>query len=219
MSHNVLAVEDDAHTRQYITEVLRREESYTVAEAASLQQGFEALGREQPDVMLVDLGLPDGSGLDLIRGARNLSVDILTLVITVFGDEKSVIGAIEAGARGYLLKSEAPDDLRESVRQLLAGGAPISPGIASYLLQRFQERGSSSVDKEDGPALTARELEVLELIVKGLPLQEVADVLGVRRNTVASHVKGIYQKLEVSSRGEAVFEALSQGLVKVRPPS
>ncbi len=219
MSHNVLVVEDDTHTRQYITEVLRREESYTVAEAASLQQGFEALQREQPDVMLVDLGLPDGSGLDLIRSARELSVDILTLVITVFGDEKSVIGAIEAGARGYLLKSEAPDDLRESVRQLLAGGAPISPGIASYLLQRFQERGSSSVDKEDGPALTARELEVLELIVKGLPLQEVADVLGVRRNTVASHVKGIYQKLEVSSRGEAVFEALSQGLVKVRPPS
>lgn len=169
--------------------------------------------------MLVDLGLPDGSGLDLIRGARNLSVDILTLVITVFGDEKSVIGAIEAGARGYLLKSEAPDDLRESVRQVLAGGAPISPGIASYLLQRFQVRESSSVDREDGPSLTARELEVLELIVRGLPLQEVAGVLGVSRNTVASHVKGIYQKLEVSSRGEAVFEALSQGLVKVRPPS
>ncbi len=219
MSHLVLVVEDDAHTRQYITEVLRREGSYRVTGAASLQQGFEALGREQPDVMLVDLGLPDGSGLDLIRGARNLSVDILTLVITVFGDEKSVIGAIEAGARGYLLKSEAPDDLRESVRQVLAGGAPISPGIASYLLQRFQERGSSSVDREDGSAVTARELEVLELIVKGLPLQEVADVLGVSRNTVASHVKGIYQKLEVSSRGEAVFEALSQGLVKVRPPS
>lgn len=219
MSHLVLVVEDDAHTRQYITEVLRREGSYTVTGVASLQQGFEALGREQPDVMLVDLGLPDGSGLDLIRGARNLSVDILTLVITVFGDEKSVIGAIEAGARGYLLKSEAPDDLRESVRQVLAGGAPISPGIASYLLQRFQERGSSSVDREDGPALTARELEVLELIVKGLPLQEVAAVLGVSRNTVASHVKGIYLKLEVNSRGEAVFEALSQGLVKVRPPS
>ena len=161
--------------------------------------------------MLVDLGLPDGSGLDLIRSAREFSTDILILVITVFGDESTVVGAIEAGAQGYLLKSEAPADLRESVRQVLSGGAPISPGIASHLLRRFQQVQPS--DDQSGPSFTLRERDVLGLMVKGLPYIEAAEILGVSRNTVAGHVKNIYSKLEVSSRGKAVYEALSQGIV------
>ena len=151
--------------------------------------------------------------LDLIRRARSLSTDILILVITVFGDEGSVVGAIEAGAQGYLLKSEAPADLRESVLQVLSGGAPISPGIASHLLRRFRHTESSG--DPVGPAFTPRERDVLTLMVKGLPYLEAAEILGVTRNTIAGHVKSIYAKLEVSSRGEAVYEALSQGIVSL----
>lgn len=217
MPHSVLVVEDDTETREYFADALRGDGSdggdYLVTTAASLRQGTEELHRKLPDIMLVDLGLPDGNGLDLIRSARELSTDILILVITVFGDETSVVGAIEAGAQGYLLKSEAPADLRESVRQILSGGAPISPGIASHLLRRFQHTESS--DHHDGPRFTRRERDVLRLMVKGLPYLEAADVLGVTRNTVAGHVKNIYSKLEVSSRGEAVYEALSQGIVKI----
>ena len=246
MSHSVLVVEDDTSTREYFAEALRGDGgSYDVATAASLAEGIAALHRDPPDVILVDLGLPDGSGLDLIRSARRLSSDILALVITVFGDETSVIGALEAGAQGYLLKSEAPADLRESVRQVLSGGAPISPGIASHLLRRFQpgdeaegEEGEERADGEEGhegeqgreraeeqssahgeaekrPRLTRRERQVLGLMVQGLPYQEAAESLGLTRNTVVGHVKKIYRKLEVSSRGEAVFEALSQGIVKL----
>jgi len=188
---------------------------YVVSTAATLREGLEALNRDQPDVLLVDLGLPDGNGLDLIREARVRSKDILILVITVFGDESSVVSAIQAGARGYLLKAEAPADLRESVRQILAGGAPISPGIASHLLRRFQH-GAPSENRGD-LRFTRRELDVLGLMVKGLPYGEAAKVLGVSRNTVAGYVKSIYSKLEVNSRGEAVYEALSQGIVDFDP--
>jgi len=188
---------------------------YVVSTAATLREGLEALDRSEPDVLLVDLGLPDGNGLDLIREARLRSKAILILVITVFGDESSVVGAIEAGAQGYLLKAEAPADLRESVRQILAGGAPISPGIASHLLRRFQNAAPS--ESRVGLHFTRRELDVLELMVKGLPYGEAAKVLGVSRNTVAGYVKSIYSKLEVNSRGEAVYEALSQGIVDFDP--
>ena len=221
MSHSILVVEDDAETREYFAEALRAggdadgdEFNYRVVTAASLRDGNEALHRDQPNVMLVDLGLPDGSGLDLIRSARERSSEILTLVITVFGDESSVVGAIEAGAQGYLLKSEAPSDLRESVRQILAGGAPISPGIASHLLRRFQE--TDPPEDRASSRFTQRERDVLGLMVKGLPYSEAAKVLGVTRNTVAGYVKNIYSKLEVNSRGEAVYEALSQGIVDLK---
>lgn len=221
MPRSILVVEDDSETREYFAEVLRADDEmsggstdttdYAVTTAATLLEGSEALCREPPDVLLVDLGLPDGNGLDLIREARDLSRRILILVITVFGDETSVVGAIEAGAQGYLLKAEAPADLRETVRQILSGGAPISPGIASHLLRRFQE--AESPDSPRHLEFTRRERDVLSLMVKGLPYGEAAKVLGVTRNTVAGYVKSIYTKLEVNSRGEAVYEALSQGIV------
>ena len=219
MLHSVLVVEDDTETREYFADALRADgtdgddEKYLVSTAGLLEQGREALHREPPDILLVDLGLPDGSGLDLIREAREFSTDILILVITVFGDETSVVGAIEAGAQGYLLKSEGPSDLRESVRQILAGGAPISPGIASHLLRRFQHTDHSG--DPNYPHFTPRERDVLELMVKGLPYLDAGKILGVTRNTVAGHVKSIYAKLEVGSRGEAVYEAVSQGLVQI----
>ena len=220
MPYSLLVVEDDTNTREYFAEALRGVDgSFKVKTAASLRQGLEELQRQWPDVMLVDIGLPDGSGLDLIRRARELSADILSLVITVFGDETTVVDAIEAGAQGYLLKSEAPDDLRESVNQVLLGGAPISPGVASHLLRRFRTLEAAGAERDSEAGLTPREREVLELLVRGLLYQEAAEQLGITRNTVTTHVKGIYRKLRVNTRGEAVFEALSKGLVKVGPKS
>ena len=134
----VLVVEDDDETRDYIAQALESDGgAYAVTAADSVAPALRALRYEPPDVLLVDIGLPDGSGLELIRCARESSNDIAVLVISVFGDESSVFAAIEAGAQGYLLKSEAPKDLRISVQQVLDGGAPISPGIASHLLRRF----------------------------------------------------------------------------------
>lgn len=117
------------------------------------------------------------------------------------------------GARGNLLKDAEPPDISRSVLDLLAGGSPISPSIARHLLARFQEPASSAWAESEGPRLTEREREVLELVVKGLAYGEIAKVLGVSWNTASTHVRRIYRKLEVRSRGEAVFEALQLGLV------
>lgn len=212
----VLVVEDDDETRDYIAQALESDcGTYVVTTADSVAPALRALRHEAPDVLLVDIGLPDGSGLELIRCAREASNDIAVLVISVFGDESSVFAAIEAGAQGYLLKSEAPKDLRISVQQVLDGGAPISPGIAGHLLRHFAEQAPEPAQLGARERLTRRERDVLDLMVKGLSYQEAAEMLHVSRNTVASHVKSIYRKLEVGSRGEAVFEALTRGLVKV----
>jgi len=215
----ILVVEDDEETREYLAGTLECDATVQrVDRASTFDAALTQLRADAPDVMLVDLGLPDGNGVDLIRHARQNSPKTVSMVITVFGDEGSILGALEAGARGYLLKSEGPDDLRQSVAQLLAGGAPISPAIASHLLRRFDDPTPpppSEEAKSEGPRLTPREREALELIVKGLTYQEVAEALGISRHTATSHIRAIYRKLEVRSRSEAVYEAISQGLVKV----
>ena len=214
MSHTVVVVEDDAPTRRRIVSaVAAREGLEVVGEAGSLSEGRVLLVRETPDVVLIDLGLPDGSGIELIDAARSIGGDTQSMVITVFGDEKSVLDAVEAGARGYLLKDAPPEQIGEAVLQLVAGGSPISPSIARTLLQRFQS--PATTDPQTTPSLSDREREVLGLVVKGLTYQEIAEVLGIAATTVTTHVRRIYRKLEVRSRGEAVYEALSQGIVQV----
>jgi DNA-binding NarL/FixJ family response regulator len=212
----VLVVEDDDETREYIAGTLREDESIAEVRTASCYEAAVAsVSADPPDVMLVDLGLPDGSGIDLIIHGREFMPDTLAMVITVFGDEASLIGALEAGARGYLLKSEGPSDLRESVAQLVAGGAPISPAIASFLLKRFNATPPSIEKHDQQTTLSPREQQVLELIVKGCSNQDVADALGISRHTSTSHVRSIYRKLEVRSRSEAIYEGLSRGIISV----
>jgi DNA-binding NarL/FixJ family response regulator len=212
----VLVVEDDDETRLYLAEAIEGDGTrYSVSSAGSLAAGLELLESMHPDVLLVDLGLPDGNGLELILRARADSGNTLPLVITVFGDEQSVVSALEAGARGYLLKSEAPEDMRHAVDQVLGGSAPISPGIASHLLRRFQVPQTPEAHEDDPARLTNRERSVLEIIVRGHSNQETADQLGIRRNTVATHIKNIYRKLEVQSRGQVVHEAVRRGLINV----
>ena len=214
---SILVVEDDDHTRDYLVATLEADEHvHRVDGARTLREGSTRLAESPPDVMLVDLGLPDGSGLDLIRQAREQSPETRSMVITIFADERSTIRAIEAGACGYLLKSDVPEDLRRAVAQLLDGGAPISPAIASHLLRRFGASPSSPPADPKGPRLTTRETEVLQLIVRGRSYREVAEALGITRHTATTHIRNIYGKLAVKSRSEAVYEAISRGIVKVR---
>ena len=213
----ILVVEDDPETREYFAATLRDDDSVDhVRTAETFADAIRTLDASPPDVMLVDLGLPDGNGVDLILHAREHSRETLSMVISVFGDERSLIGALEAGARGYLLKSESPSNLRESVAQLVAGGAPISPAIASVLLQRFDETEDEGGKPDYSASLSPREQQVLELIVKGFSDQNVADELVISRHTATSHVRSIYRKLEVRSRSAAVYEALRRGIVHVR---
>jgi len=218
-THSVLIVEDDGATRSRLARVVEDHAELRLAgEAASCREALAALDREAPDVLLVDLGLPDGSGIDVIREVRRRRYPTEAMVITVFGDEKHVVAAIEAGASGYLLKDGTSEYVCESILDLVGGGSPISPAIARTLLRRF--RGSPAPPAEtdsDAIGLTEREDEVLALLVKGFTFPEIGNLLGISAHTVTTHVRHIYEKLEVRSRAEAVYEALQLGIVKERP--
>lgn len=197
-----------------------------VENAGSLQLAFSAgcaadaiakFDEHQPDVLLVDIRLPDGDGTQVIAYARAKRTTTNVLVISALGDESSVIRAIKSGAMGYLLKDDSGEMIEASILQLVNGGSPISPPIARHLIQHFQPQtdGDSDVGAS-ADTLSPRELDVLRLAAKGYTYQEVAQLLGISANTVGSYTKKIYEKLAVNSRTEALFEATRLGLVS--PP-
>lgn len=211
-------VEDEPQTRSALVARLAAVDGYRVIwQADRLASARAALRTAVPEVLIVDLGLPDGSGLDLIADARALAPTTAIMVLTVFGDEQKLIRAIERGARGYLLKDEPAIGLVDAIEQLRAGGAPISPAIARHLVARMLTSMPTAVSAPAADALlTPRETEVLRLSAKGYNHAEVARLLGISANTVASYTRHIYEKLEVNSRTEAVFEASRLGLLDAR---
>jgi len=184
--------------------------------AHNVAQALDLLGREPLDILIVDLGLPDGSGIDVIRAAHIAWPDCGIMVSTTFADETHVIASIEAGAAGYLLKDSSPKKIVDEIRALHAGGSPISPRIARQILLRFRppepEPEREAVRELPSP-LSPREREALELITKGFSYDEIAALMHVTRNTVMTFVRRIYQKLEVTSKTEAIFEARSHGIL------
>ena len=215
---SVLIVEDEPVLRAYFAASVRSNEGLRlVAEAGTLAQGFAALKEHRPQVVLVDLGLPDGDALRLIRAASAQDPPPDVMVISGFADEESVLAAVEAGAGGYLLKDGSDTDIAASIVSLVAGEAPISPAIAAHLIRRLRpQREAAQKADADEPSsiLSDRKSQVLQLVAKGLSYQEIGEVLELRYHTIASYIKGIYRKLAVRSRGEAVFEARQMGLLE-----
>jgi DNA-binding NarL/FixJ family response regulator len=218
-THNVLLVEDDEHTRERLARVIEGHPQLALLAAVDCcEAARRILAVQHPRVLLTDLGLPDGNGIELIREVQASRLPTEVMVITVFGDEQHVISAIEAGASGYLLKDGGADYIGQSIMQMLAGGSPISPAIARHVLRRFQNPPMPSPEPRevaDVPRLTGREQEVLRLIAKGFSYGEIAKMLNVSSHTITTHIKNIYQKLSVRSRSEAVFEAVQMGLLKL----
>jgi DNA-binding NarL/FixJ family response regulator len=211
----ILLVEDDAPTCWRLQEALVKA-GYQVRAAGTLTDARSALGEAAPHVLLTDLRLPDGHGVELIRETRQSFPDTEIMVISALGDEESVISAITVGATGYLLKDAFPTDIATTVRELVAGHSPISASIARFIVRRTQ----GSAEPPAGPVLntaklTPREIDILWGIAKGFSYAEIASHLGLSRQTVPGHIKNIYRKLEVHTRGEAVFEAVQQGLIKL----
>ncbi|WP_326541562.1 response regulator transcription factor [Pseudorhodoferax sp.] len=183
--------------------------------ALNCRQGMALLAGPPAEVLLVDLGLPDGSGLDVIRVARRAWPQCHVMVSTVFGDEAHVIQSLEAGADGYLLKDGTLARITDEIRSVQAGGSPISPLIARQLLTRFRQGPAAAPVAADAEQahLSPRERQVLEYIVKGFSYEEIGQLMGVTRNTVLSFVRRIYAKLKVRSQVEAIHEARAQGLL------
>lgn len=214
---SILIVEDDAPTRWRISDALSRESEFSVAEAATLGEARQIVNASVPDVLLTDLQLPDGNGMELIREVKQHNGTTEIMVISILGDEESVISAILVGANGYLLKDAFPTDIADTVRNLLRGHSPISASIARFIVRRTQggPGTNSRVSDLNTAKLTRREIDILWGIAKGFSYADIADHLGISRQTVPGYIKNIYRKLEVNTRGEAVFEALQQGLIKL----
>lgn len=220
---SVVIVEDDPRTRDALVGKIRLDPGLEiVAACATFEEGKAALGANGIDVALIDLGLPDGDGTELIRLATSRSPPVEVMVMTVFADEHHVISAIEAGATGYLLKDADAPAVAQAIHDLLGGGSPISTSIARQLLKRFR-RNPPSVPAAPADAaahLTPREQEVLEVVARGYSNVEISELLNLSFHTVTSHIKNIYRKLAVRSRSEAIFEAVQQGLIHLdRAPS
>ena len=217
--HRVLIVEDDSAFRARYAAMLANDASFeVVASVATGGEGLAMLDLRKPDILLVDLGLPDVSGIEVIRHASQTLPKCECMVVTVFGDEEHVLASIEAGAAGYLLKDASEESFLSGIRELMNGGSPISPIIARRLLKRFHAESpaanATAIDEASSVALSDREREILLLASKGFNYPEMGKLMGISPHTVTSHVKKIYRKLQVHSRGEAVFEANRMGLIK-----
>ena len=218
----VMIVEDDPGTLERFAAAFVRDPRTRVVE--KVRSGREAIARlllVTPDVLLVDLGLPDIHGTEVIRFAARTLPECDIMVITVFGDERNVIASIESGATGYVLKDCSDADLVARVLELRAGGSPMSPGIARIVLNQMRGGGTTASpaarrgDSEaDSSALTARETDVLRLLSRGYTYSEAGDRLGISLHTVTSHIKNCYRKLAVHSGTAAVTRAAELGLLR-----
>lgn len=219
MTTRVLIVEDEPEfMRRFSNAVLSDPKLSLVAAVSTGAAGLAMLDLQTPDVLLVDLGLPDIHGVKLIAHAAKHHPACDVLVVTMFADDENVVASIEAGASGYLLKDASSGHIAASIHELRAGGAPISPGIARRVLQRFRMQVSPSETTETKPPaeaspLTVRETELLRMVAKGFTFETIGKLLDISHHTVVAHVKKIYRKLAVHSRSEAVYEASQMGLL------
>ncbi len=223
MKSRVLLVEDEENAFERCAQIVRDHPRLDLVGTANSYA--EALAQLTPDndrfdLLLTDLQLGDGDGADLIETWVSGGTDRAgenprrSMVITVFGDVQSVVRAVEAGADGYLLKSGSDAEMVNSISMVLDGGAPISAAVAGHLLRRVRSVAPTPAKSVD-PAnqLSAREIEVLSDLARGRSYKEVARKLEISPYTVGDHVKTIYRKMAVTSRGEAVYQALKDGLI------
>ncbi|NMA97079.1 MAG: response regulator transcription factor [Phyllobacteriaceae bacterium] len=207
-----LLIEDQPSTREWMISVLRKAFSNLEIETVgTLKAGLSFLTERGEGLWLaiIDLGLPDGSGIEIVKRLRSEFPDVIPIVATIYDDDAHLFEAISFGARGYVLKDEEADLLVSYLQRIERGEPPLSPSIALRILSHFQ---APAKQPDDEAGLSPRETEVLTLLARGLTVAEAAKRLGLQPQTVASYVKVIYQKLCVSSRAEATREAIRRGL-------
>lgn len=211
---NIWIVEDNVVYRGAVARALESSGEMQCAAQFSGSRPFLARLRRAspsclPEVLLLDVGLPDGSGLDLVAAVREIAPACRVLILTVFEDEEKITRAICNGAQGYLLKNSPVEELSAAIRQAMSGGVPMTPRIAHTVLQLF----SRFAPKQADYGLSQREKETLELMVKGFIRKEIADRLQLSPHTIDTYLRGVYRKLEVNTQTGAVAKALKEGIV------
>ena len=215
-SIKVLIVDDHTVVRDGLTVMLRREKDFTVVGEG--QNGLEAVEKAQelhPDIILMDLRMPELDGVEAMRRIRAQEPEMKFIVLTTYDTDEYIFDAIEAGAKGYLLKDASRDELFQAVRAVHRGESLIQPGVASRVLDRFAQLSRQATQATETETLSEREVEVLQLMARGSPNKEIAAALSISESTVKTHVANIFQKLEVNGRTEAVTQAMQKGIIKL----
>ena len=203
-SIRVVVVEDDIQYLEEITLLLRSSSIDIVGTYTTGKSGLKGILEKKPRVALVDLGLPDISGIELIREVLQQESQTELLVLTVYDDDEHLFSALRSGAIGYIVKSEAtPSEIVKAVKEVIRGGAPMSPGIARRVLKTFREFEEIKKSK-NLKELTSREKEILEYLSEGFGPKKIAQFLNISYETVRVHLKNIYRKLQVNSLIEAL---------------
>jgi DNA-binding NarL/FixJ family response regulator len=221
MAIRVFVVEDQAKVLKMQLKLLETfDEIEIVGTAMSGESALEELEACKPEVILCDLGLPQMSGMDLTREVKQRWPEVEVLIFTIYEEEEKVIEAVSAGAAGYLLKGATAEKIVEAIKDVKAGGSVIQPNLARALLRlvanQHQTGSRSSLPPgEIVSVLTDRELEILQIIAKGLSNNEAAKVLGLSKATIRTHLEHIYEKLDVTNRVEAVTEGIRQGIINI----
>jgi RNA polymerase sigma factor (sigma-70 family) len=204
----VSIVEDNDQFRSTLGNVINRSEGFKcIGQYGSAEEALEEIPKNVPDVVLMDINLPGMNGVECVARLKKLCPDTQIVMLTVYEDTDNIFNALKAGATGYLLKRTTREELLEAIRDVYRGGSPMTTHIARKVVQSFQRMESSSPTE----ALTAREQEVLECLAKGFLYKEIADKLGISYETVRTHIRRIYEKLQVRSRTEAVAKFLKSG--------
>ena len=206
----ILIIEDVQETSQWLGAIAAAAfPGCEVSHADSIAMAMAKIERDIPDIALVDLRLPDGSGVEVLSRLTASPSDVLCVVTTVMGDDASIVAALAAGASGYILKEQPAERIARQLSQLAEGIPALSPSIARRIMKHFRHTGPTSNEEVE---LTEREREVLAFIGRGFRNIDVAKQIGVAEGTVASHLKSIYRKLGISSRAEAAWHAICMGL-------
>jgi DNA-binding NarL/FixJ family response regulator len=215
IAFGVLLVEDDLLCRERLAQGIRAQPRLNLlADVDTIGKARDLIQKNTPDVLVVDIGLPDGSGIDLIRECKSASDQTVCLVVTVHGEVQRVFEALSAGAAGYLLKDAPLSELGEAILSAIDGDTPISPRIANALLKHLQPVKDEITTETEKHNLTRREEEILNYLAYGFTRNEIADKLSISINTVSIHIKNTYRKLDVNSGSRAVFKARKFGLLK-----
>jgi len=212
---NILLLEDLPEIRVWLRKLVQQVfPGALISESARIHDALELVSAIKFDLALIDLGLPDGSGVDVVTRLRDVQPEAQSVVVTIHDDDEHLFPALQAGAFGYILKEQARELITEQLQRISQGEPPLSPSIARRVMAYFSAKAKPQASTMPHVALTDRESEVLLRVAKGYTLPEIGVQLGLSRHTIADYVKQIYRKLNVSSRAEAALEAQRLGLFR-----
>lgn len=209
----ILIVDDHPVVREGISAMLKREPDFKiVGEASNGREAIERARELEPDVVLMDLRMPEIDGVEAITRIKAEKPEIKFIILTTYSDDEYIFKGIAAGARAYLLKDAPREELFRAIRTVSRGESLIQPVVASKVLDKLAELSKITTSPE---ALSEREIEVLNLVAKGVSNKDIADQLSITQSTVKTHITSIFQKLDVTTRTEAVTTALKKGIIQL----